>query len=192
MVFSDRTYSVLLLSASEVFNRAVLPLLPSSRFYPVTLVTDLRAANDCAPCDLVIVNAPLPGGDSLSYCSGLSEASDSAILLLVPRDQLEHAEDRMLPYGVMTLGKPLSSGLLTQSLRALCSMRERLRSREQKQQTVEQTIEEIKLINRAKWLLITCLNMTEDEAHRYISKLAMQQKRQKREIAESIIRTYSQ
>ena len=52
--------------------------------------------------------------------------------------------------------------------------------------------EEIKLINRAKWLLITCLNMTEDEAHRYISKLAMQQKRQKREIAESIIRTYSQ
>lgn len=192
MVFSDRTYSVLLLSASEVFNRAVLPLLPSSRFYPVTLVTDLRAAKDCAPCDLVIVNAPLPGGDSLSYCSGLLEASDSAILLLVPRDQLEHAEDRMLPYGVMTLGKPLSSGLLTQSLRALCSMRERLRSREQKQQTVEQTIEEIKLINRAKWLLITCLNMTEDEAHRYISKLAMQQKRQKREIAESIIRTYSQ
>ena len=188
MVFSDRTYSVLLLSASEVFNRAVLPLLPSSRFYPVTLVTDLRAAKDCAPCDLVIVNAPLPGGDSLSYCSGLSEASDSAILLLVPRDQLEHAEDRMLPYGVMTLGKPLSSGLLTQSLRALCS----IRSREQKQQTVEQTIEEIKLINRAKWLLITCLNMTEDEAHRYISKLAMQQKRQKREIAESIIRTYSQ
>ena len=59
MVFSDRTYSVLLLSASEVFNRAVLPLLPSSRFYPVTLVTDLRAAKDCAPCDLVIVNAPL-------------------------------------------------------------------------------------------------------------------------------------
>ena len=72
MVFSDRTYSVLLLSASEVFNRAVLPLLPSSRFYPVTLVTDLRAAKDCAPCDLVIVNAPLPGGDSLSYCSGLN------------------------------------------------------------------------------------------------------------------------
>ena len=67
MVFSDRTYSVLLLSASEVFNRAVLPLLPSSRFYPVTLVTDLRAAKDCAPCDLVIVNAPLPGGDSLSF-----------------------------------------------------------------------------------------------------------------------------
>ena len=92
----------------------------------------------------------------------------------------------------MTLGKPLSSVLLTQALRALCAMRERMRTREQKLHTVEETIEELKLVNRAKWLLITCLNMTEDEAHRYIGRLAMQQKRQKREIAESIIRTYSQ
>ena len=181
-----------MVSASEAFNRSVLPLLSASRYYPVTQVPDLRAARDCAPCDLVVVNAPLPGGDCLSYCAKLSEESDTAVLLLVPQDRLEDTENRMLPYGVMTLGKPLSSVLLTQSLRALCSMRERLRAREQKQQTVESTIEELKLVNRAKWLLITCLNMTEDEAHRYIGKLAMQQKRQKREIAESIIRTYSQ
>ena len=192
MVFSDKTYSVLLVSASAPFNRSVLPLLPASRYYPVTQVADLRAARDCAPSDLVIVNAPLPGADSLAYCAKLTEETDSAVLLLLPQAQLESVEDAALSSGIMTLGKPLSSSLLTQALKALCSMRERLRSREQKQQTVEQTIEEIKLINRAKWLLITCLNMTEDEAHRYIGKLAMQQKRQKRDIAESIIRTYSQ
>ena len=192
MIYSDNPYSVLLVSTSEAFNRSVLPLLPASRFYPLTQVSDLRAARDCAPCDLVIVNAPLPGGDSLSYCAKLSEESDTAVLLLVPQDQLEDTESRMLPSGVMTLGKPLSSVLLTQSLRALCSMRERLRSRQKRLHTVEETIEELKLINRAKWLLITCLNMTEDEAHRYINRLAMQQTRSKREIAESIIRTYSQ
>ena len=192
MVYSDNPYSVLLVSASEAFSRSVLPLLPASRFYPVTCVADLRAARDCAPCDLVIVNSPLPGGDSLSYCAELSEASDAAVLLLVPQDRLENTEARMLPCGVLTLGKPLTSVLLTQSLRALCSMRERLRTREQKLQSVEETIEELKLVNRAKWLLITCLNMTEDEAHRYINRLAMQQARPKREIAESIIRTYSQ
>ena len=185
MVFSDSTYSVLLVSASDAFNRSVLPLLPESRFFPVTQVPDLRSAKECVPVDLVIVNAPLPGGDSLSFCSNLSEASDTAVLLLVPKDQLEAVESKLLPCGIMTLGKPLSSVLLTQALRALCAMRERMRTREQKLHTVE-------LVNRAKWLLITCLNMTEDEAHRYIGRLAMQQKRQKREIAESIIRTYSQ
>lgn len=192
MVFSDSTYSVLLVSASDAFNRSVLPLLPESRFFPVTQVPDLRSAKECVPVDLVIVNAPIPGGDSLSFCSNLSEASDTAVLLLVPKDQLEAAEAKLLPCGIMTLGKPLSSVLLTQALRALCAMRERMRTREQKLHTVEETIEELKLVNRAKWLLITCLNMTEDEAHRYIGRLAMQQKRQKREIAESIIRTYSQ
>ena len=91
----------------------------------------------------------------------------------------------------MTLGKPLSSIMLSQALRGLCATHERLRSRQQTLHTVENAVEEIKLINRAKWLLISCLNMTEDEDHRYIGKLAMQQQRPKRDIAEGIIRTYS-
>lgn len=191
MLYSDKTYSVLLVSASESFNRSFLPLLPVSRYYPVTQVSDLRAARESTPSDLVIVNAPLPGGDSLSYCSSVADSSDSAVLLLVPQGQLDRTEDRMLPAGVMTLGKPLSSIMLSQSLRGLCAMHERLRSRQQALHTVENAVEEIKLINRAKWLLISCLNMTEDEAHRYIGKLAMQQQRPKRDIAEGIIRTYS-
>ena len=191
MLYSDKTYSVLLVSASESFNRSFFPLLPVSRYYPVTQVSDLRTARENTPSDLVIVNAPLPGGDSLSYCSSVANSSDSAVLLLVPQGQLDHVEDRMLPVGVMTLGKPLSSIMLSQSLRGLCAMHERLRSRQQALHTVENAVEEIKLINRAKWLLISCLNMTEDEAHRYIGKLAMQQQRPKRDIAEGIIRTYS-
>ena len=130
MLYSDKTYSVLLVSASESFNRSFFPLLPVSRYYPVTQVSDLRAARESTPSDLVIVNAPLPGGDSLSYCSSVADSSDSAVLLLVPQGQLDHAEDRMLPAGVMTLGKPLSSIMLSQSLRGLCAMHERLRSRE--------------------------------------------------------------
>ena len=191
MLYSDKTYSVLLVSASESFNRSFFPLLPVSRYSPVTQVSDLRAARESTPSDLVIVNAPLPGGDSLSYCSSVADSSDSAVLLLVPQGQLDRTEDRMLPAGVMTLGKPLSSIMLSQSLRGLCAMHERLRSRQQALHTVENAVEEIKLINRAKWLLISCLNMTEDEAHRYIGKLAMQQQRPKRDIAEGIIRTYS-
>ena len=191
MLYSDKTYSVLLVSASESFNRSFFPLLPVSRYYPVTQVSDLRAARESTPSDLVIVNAPLPGGDSLSYCSSVADSSDSAVLLLVPQGQLDRTEDRMLPAGVMTLGKPLSSIMLSQSLRGLCAMHERLRSRQQALHTVENAVEEIKLINRAKWLLISCLNMTEDEAHRYSRKLAVQQQRPKRAIAEGISRTYS-
>ena len=75
MLYSDKTYSVLLVSASESFNRSFFPLLPVSRYYPVTQVSDLRAARESTPSDLVIVNAPLPGGDSLSYCSSVADST---------------------------------------------------------------------------------------------------------------------
>ena len=68
--------------------------------------------------------------------------------------------------------------------------RERMRQMEAKQATVEERIEEIRLVNRAKWLLIECLGMTEPEAHRYIEKQSMDQRISKREVAESVIRTY--
>ena len=52
-------------------------------------------------------------------------------------------------------------------------------------------MEEIRLVNRAKWLLISALNMHESDAHRYIEKQAMDRCVSKRQVAEEIIKTYS-
>ena len=48
-------------------------------------------------------------------------------------------------------------------------------------------MEEIRLVNRAKWLLIGELNMTEQEAHRYIEKQAMDRCVTRRSVAEEIL-----
>ena len=81
--------------------------------------------------------------------------------------------------------------MITHSLRVLCALRERLRKLEAKQQSVEERMEEIRLVNRAKWLLIQCLNMTEAQAHRYIEKQSMDTRVSKREVAQDIIKTYA-
>lgn len=52
-------------------------------------------------------------------------------------------------------------------------------------------MEEIRLVNRAKWLLISELKMEEPQAHRYIEKQSMDLCVPKRQVAEDIIRTYS-
>ena len=69
-------------------------------------------------------------------------------------------------------------------------MRERMRNLEIRTVSVEEKMEEVKVVNRAKWLLIDQLKMTEPSAHRYIEKTAMDRCVSKREIAEIIIRTY--
>ena len=71
------------------------------------------------------------------------------------------------------------------------SSRERLRIFEQKTVSVEEKTEEIRLVNRARWLLINYLKMEEPDAHRYIEKLAMDRCVPKREIAAEIIKTYA-
>ena len=53
------------------------------------------------------------------------------------------------------------------------------------------SMEEIRLVNHAKWLLISEVKMAEPDAHHYIEKQAMDRCISKREIAEEIIRTYS-
>ena len=51
-------------------------------------------------------------------------------------------------------------------------------------------MEEIRLVNRAKWLLIEKENMTEPEAHRYIEKQAMDHCVSRKAIAQQLIETY--
>ena len=79
--------------------------------------------------------------------------------------------------------------MLTQTLGVLCATRERLRQMEEKQLSVEQKMEEIRLVNRAKWLLIETLGMSEAESHRYIEKQAMDLRISKAQVARNIIHT---
>ena len=72
----------------------------------------------------------------------------------------------------------------------LISARERVRKTERKTLSIEEKINEIRLVNRAKWLLISELKMTGPDAHRYIEKQAMDRCVPKRQIAEENIGTY--
>ena len=57
--------------------------------------------------------------------------------------------------------------------------------------SLEWILEEIRLVNRAKWLLISELKMSEPDAHHYITHQAMDRCCAKRTVAEEIIRLYT-
>ena len=192
-VFQSDTYSVLLVSASEKFNTVARSLLPATDFWPVTAVTSVSEARRRlvnASFDLILVNSPLPDDMGVDFAAQACQETDAAVLLLIRGELYDETYYRLLPSGAAALAKPVSGQSLGQSLRLLCAMRERLKAVRQRQGTVEERIEEIRLINRAKWLLIECLHMTEPDAHRYINRQAMEQRLSKKEIAENIIRTY--
>ena len=81
--------------------------------------------------------------------------------------------------------------MLLQALDWMASTRERLRKMEKKNSSIEERMKEIRIINRAKCLLISELKMSEPEAHHYIEKNAMDNCIPKIAAAESIIKLYS-
>lgn len=83
------------------------------------------------------------------------------------------------------------SGLET-ALSLICAMRARLAQLETRTQDLKLKLEDMKLINRAKLLLMSRLNMSETQAHRYIEKAAMDGCAKRRDVAAAIIRTYEE
>ena len=193
MVFQERTYSVLLVTASDGFVSSVMPLLPVTDYWPVTTVRSVSEARRRiveTDFDIVLINAPLPDDFGMRLAIDICTNSGAGVLLMVKSDLFNDIYAKVVSYGVITLSKPTNLQMVAQNLRILCATRERMRQMQARQATVEEKIEEIRLVNRAKWLLIECLSMTEPEAHRYIEKQSMDERISNREVAENIIKTY--
>lgn len=189
----ERRYSVLAVSASLKFVETLRTLLPEGRYGPVTVLHDAAAARRALAensYDLVLINTPLPDEFGTRLALDACESSSAGVLLLVKVEHCPDIEAQVSAHGVLTLAKPTSAQLFAQTLRLLCITRERLRGMEKKAVTLQEKMEEIRLVNRAKWLLIEELKMTEQEAHRYIEKQAMDRCVTRRAVAEQILSTY--
>ena len=190
---TEHCYSVLLVSSSDKFSDAMQRLLPEDRYRPVARAGDAGQARRQMlekRFDIVVINAPLVDDFGLGLALDVCRSSGSGVLLFVKAEHYPEVNSRVSPYGVLTLSRPASAQLVSQSLLLLCGTRERLRRMEQKTASIEEKMEEIRIINRAKCLLIEQLRMTEKQAHRYIEKQAMDRCVTRRMIAENILATY--
>lgn len=141
--------------------------------------------------DLVVINAPLP--DELGHDLALDAArsTTAGVLLLVKNDLADSVSARVEEDGVFVVPKPLSRPLFYQALRLVNAARRRVFGLQKENRKLQQKIEDIRLIDRAKCVLIATLGMTEPQAHAYIEKQAMNRRVTKREISESILKTYT-
>lgn len=193
MSLKERVYSVLVVSAADNFNSALKDLLPESKYHPVHTVSNISTAKRIVAervFDYVIVNSPLPDDNGTHFAVDVCAGKGTVVLLFVRNDVYAQVFNKVAEHGVFVLPKPTTKPTTIQALDWMASARERLRRFEKKSLSIEEKMEEIRLVNRAKWLLIDELKMSEPDAHRYIEKQAMDRCVSKREVAEEIIKTY--
>ena len=193
MDISRCLYSALLVSAPGKLAASLSSLLTETGFSP--LVTEISASGarrriTDVGYDIVVINTPLPDEFGTRLALDLVDNSTVGVLLLVKEEHYADISAKAAPFGVLVLPKPTSAAAVSQALTLLTATRERLCRLERKTASVEEKMQEIRLVNRAKWLLIENLNMTEAEAHRYLEKTAMDRCVTRREVAQSVIKTY--
>ena len=194
MSLKERVYSVLIVSAAEGFNDALSTLLPTSKYSPTNFVSNISAAKRALAeraFDFVIINSPLPDDIGTRFAIDTGSSKETVVLLMVRAELQAEIYDKVAEHGVFVLPKPTSKPTMAVALSWLSSAREKLRKTEKKTLSIEEKMEEIRIVNRAKWILIRELKLDEPEAHRYIEKQAMDRCISKRIVAEEIIKTYA-
>lgn len=194
MPLKERAYSVLVISAAEKFNTSLSALMPEAVYSPVRVAGSVNAAQrdmQNRQYDIVIINSPLPDDFGRRFAIDACANHNCVALMLVKSELYGEIFEHVLDYGVFALRKPTSANMLLQALDWSRAARERLRKLEKRNMSLEDKMAEIRLVNHAKWALIESCKMTEEDAHKYIEKQAMDRCLTRREIAEGILRTYA-
>ena len=193
MALEERDYSVLVVSAAEKFNSVISELLSESGYRQVTFESGINSAKRTfsdRTFDFVIINSPLPDDVGTRFAIDVCAAGSTVALIVVRAEIFDEINEKVSRHGVYAISKPMSKPMVELALKWMATSRERLRKTEKKTLSIEEKMEEIRLVNRAKWLLISDLKMSEPGAHRYIEKQAMDACVSRRQIAEEIIKTY--
>lgn len=140
--------------------------------------------------DLVIINAPLcdESGESLSW--QFASGGNCQVILVVQSERFGEASAAAEEYGVLTIEKPISRVGFRYVLKLAESAQTRFRLMQKENSRLTQKIEDIRIIDRAKCILISYMGMSEQQAHKYIERQAMDERRTKRDVSEAILKTY--
>ena len=182
------------MSSSEKFNSDTQSMLPEAVYSPVLFVTNISAAKRAKTqrhFDFIIVNSPLTDGFGTEFAIDCAEAKNTVVLQLVKAELYDEIYSKVSPCGVFTLPKPMSKQSMINALHWMITAKAKLERLESKAVSIEDKMQEIRLVNKAKWLLIDKEKMPEPDAHRYIEKEAMNRCVPKRTVADEIIKKYS-
>lgn len=193
MLYEQRHSSVLIVSSSQKstdYLTASLNEIDGAQSTVVSTAGEARRRLISEQFDLILINTPLKDENGLELAIDLAEETLSGIILFVRETDYEQITDRVEWCGILTVPKPVHRQSVMQAIHLALATKARIRRVEKKNDKLIEKLDEFRLVNRAKWVLIEKLKMDEAQAHKYVEKLAMDLRISKKDAAENIIKTY--
>jgi response regulator NasT len=138
---------------------------------------------------LIVVNTPLSDEFGTEFAINAAEKTYAGILLFVKADLFATTVEKSEQSGVFVLEKPLTAPI-NEIIRLMRAVSFRMRSARRENEKLTRKISEMRTVERAKIALIQYENMSEEEAHRFIEKQAMDKRVGRGEIAAEILKRF--
>ena len=139
----------------------------------------------------VVTTNPLKAIENgVKLAEHFAETTRASVMVIAPQKNADELSDLLNSRGVMVIAKPVNKHLFHHYLLFSDCFRSRLLRVEQENERLRHMVEDLKIIDRAKLLLVTCLNMSEEQAHRYLEKQAMDLRTTRLAVAKQVIQTY--
>ena len=185
-----RQHDVLVISSYEKFAASVERALSDGRYREIEVRKSASLARRELlerSYDIAIINVPLSDEPGVELALDIATRFTTGVIITASSEISEDVAEKVTDYGVIVIAKPATVKAVSRSVRLMCAIQDRLKKTEKKVLTLEEKMDEIRVVNRAKWKLIEEKGMSEDDAHKYIGKLAMDQCITRREAAEEIL-----
>ncbi len=184
---------VLIVSSGEKSTEFLKQTLKNAFFLKISVFSSCASARREFyehDYDLVIINAPLADESGEEFARFVASKGMCQVILIVKSEFYDEVSAMVEDDGVLTISKPLNKAVFWSTLKLAKSTHNRVVKMQAENRKLKEKIEDIKIVDRAKCILISYMSMTEQDAHRYIEKQAMDMRESKRKIAEGILKTY--
>jgi two-component system, response regulator PdtaR len=147
----------------------------------------LELARETEP-DLYVFDIDMPKVDGLTAARSLAELGFRRPVVVITGVEDPHLVDRSIEIGVSAyLTKPIDERELEAAIRLAAARHEEFLRLEAEVSRAEQALEDRKLVERAKGLLMDRVGLSEDDAFRRIQRLARDRNQRLAEIARTVI-----
>ncbi|MBQ3826497.1 MAG: ANTAR domain-containing protein [Spirochaetaceae bacterium] len=183
-------YSVLLVSSDSKIVSAIRAFLLPPMFELISLddINEARRLVDERQFNIIIADSAEPSGTD--FAIQVSEKY-SAVVLLSPSELFDEISYRVEGFGVLTMTKPFEPFYFYNMIKIAIAVQYKIQMLSSQTVKLKSKMEEIRIVNRAKLVLVEKRGMSEQDAHRFLEKEAMDRGLAKRKVAERIIKDFS-
>ena len=186
---TEDTHSVLVVTKDSKLSQSISIMLMPPLFETEVLNDFNEARRRVTERSYNIILVDYAEGEGADFATDTAEGL-ATILLLTPSALFEEVSYRVEGYGIIAITNPFDQFYFYNMIKAAIAVQYKVQVLSSQTTKLKVKMEEIKQVNRAKMLLIQNMSMTEQEAHRYIEKEAMDSGLKKTAVAEKIIKTY--